>query len=799
MFICLLNNRIAFGALMGIRQSNHDVDPANGFLKLFSRNKAEILVFFVYLFIALVMFWNITVNIVGSLPSSSGASYQSAWGLWWINYATFMLHQNPYFTNYILYPVGANLGAQSLAPVAAILTWPLQQISIAFAYNILFFLGFALSGLFMYMLAKYMVKNKYAAFIAGLVFAFAPVHIAQAYTQLQWTSVEFIPLFALLLIMTIREKHNKYRNAIFAGLSFFMLTFFGDVLQGAMMLFFAVASVVLLFIIERRTFTLKTAKAIALLFVVAAIICSPLIAASVSAHGQGSVSQQSLNDIPHEMLFSDTLSSYFLPSYYNGLFGTVSKSYYNNTYGLNYSGINTTAAASRKVSYIGYTVIALAALGAVFAFRKERTTVAYLGIVFFIFAILALGPVFQATGSMKGSSGPINIGINTSGGNVTGLPLPYVLYRDIPAVNVADQPGAFDIIAEMAIAVLAAFGVEGILSKGGFGKNALAFVVLVAALILVEYNGMPLSGYAASQLTVNATVPVGFAELGNLTGNFSVLQLPALPATNGSFNYPGMAMLYSTSAKRQLVGGYAAVMNQSQQTALESIPLVVQSTYLQGGQGFLYPYPINENYSNLTLIMLAEYKVGFVSIFNNAFSSNDSTNLVNYLESVFGPYPYRDSQVTIFRTSNAIEKHLSSSALDAYVIGNWVPGYLFCVQQCSSEFAAMWWGNSTRAVVLYSSRSGTAIMKTDSMSYYRTDNVAVIDNGKLAGFINATNDTSSRQIFNITLNVTDGLNQILFYEPNSTLEQYNPKYAAYPYFNFGLYNMSFAYSSSSSG
>ncbi len=745
----------------------------------------------IYLVIALAMFWNLAGNAAGSLPNSAGSSYQSAWGLWWVNYATFVLHQNPYFTSYILYPIGANLNAQALAPIAAFLTWPLQQIGVAFAYNVLLFLGFALSGLFMYMLAKYITGNRYAAFIAGLIFAFAPAHIAQSYTGLQWTSVEFMPLFVLLMLMTIRETRHRYFYAVLSGASFFMVTFFGDIQQGAMMLFFAILALAILLFAERRLFDRNTVYALAIMTAVAALMCAPLLALMATAPGQGGVQQAQLSSIPRGMLFSDTLASFFLPSYYNGILGG-SAAYYNSTYGLNYTGIPTLSAASRKVAYLGYTAMALAAVGIAFSFKRERKQLALWSAVLVVFALLALGPVLQITGAVSGSHGPVYIGMNVSNGNVSGMPMPYLLYSYVPVINSVTQPGAFDIVAEMALAMLAAIGVGHLIKTEAIGGKGLAFAVALSLLILIEYNGMPLSGTSAARLTSSAAVPAGFAALGNFSGNYSVLSLPALPAQNGSFGYPGTAMLYSTASKKPLVGGYSAIMNASQQTALETIPLVVQTTYLQGRQGFLYPYPINENYSNLTLLLLDEYGTGIVSMQNGAFSPNDSASLRNYLESIFGAPWYSDNGTTMFQTGGAISRHIAVG-LDAYTVGTWTPGYIFCAQQCNSQFATMWWGGNPRGVYVYSYRNGSIAMGTDALSYYGTANVAVIDNGRLAGFINATNNTIARQRFSVTLNVTRGLNQVILYEPNSTIGQQNPNYAQYPYFNFGIYNMTVTY------
>lgn len=214
------------------------------------RYMLEYKLFLIYLAIALVIFWYLTINITTVVPSGYGDVFQSMFNLWWVPYSIFTLHSSPYFTHLLYYPVGANFVTQTMSPIAGLVTWPLQQVSSAFAYNVLFFTAFALSGLFMYMLAYYITGNKYASFIAGLIFAFSPMHLAQAQGHLDWTLIEFVPLFILFLMKSIFESKKRY--PILAAISFILLTFVGDIEQGIMLFLFAIIAAVLLLIIKRK-------------------------------------------------------------------------------------------------------------------------------------------------------------------------------------------------------------------------------------------------------------------------------------------------------------------------------------------------------------------------------------------------------------------------------------------------------------------------------------------------------------------------------------------------------------------
>ena len=123
--------------------------------------KEYLLLLIVYLAIALVLFWPSTLNITTTVPAGrvgvnaagTGDVYLFLWDLWWLKYSLFSLHTSPYFTQFLYYPVGASLATQTLSPLAGLFSIPLQWVSLGFAYNVILFINFMLSGFFMYLLA----------------------------------------------------------------------------------------------------------------------------------------------------------------------------------------------------------------------------------------------------------------------------------------------------------------------------------------------------------------------------------------------------------------------------------------------------------------------------------------------------------------------------------------------------------------------------------------------------------------------------------------------------------------------
>ena len=726
--------------------------------------------FLVYLLISLVMFWQVTINIFTYVVNGHGDVYQTLFNLWWVPYAVFTLHQSPYLTNLLYYPLGANLVTQTLTPLAGIFSVPLQWVSSGFAYNALFFSSFALSGIFMFALANYFVKNRYAAFIAGLIFAFSPMHIAQSYGHLDWTIIEWVPLFLYFYVRTINERRMRY--ALFAAASFVLLSFMGDMEQGLMVIAATVVFTALYLIFETSKLTDKKALTNLGLFIVfTAIIASPFIIMILPNVSGASISVAQQNSgVVANMQWSNNLLSFFLPSYYNGIFHSIALSYAQSIYALTYKGISYQMNVGERVSYIGYTVLALIIAGLYFDYKKNRLKNTALWLVFgIIFAWLSLGPYLQV------------------GGTVTGIPTIYSLYRLIPIFNIIREPGRFDMIVTLCLAILAAFGFQQ-LTQDKDRKKAFSILVVVSALILLEYNGTPLSGAFASQTITSTQIPLAYSQIGKIPGNFSVLVLPILPnASAEPAQYPGQATYFVSALKKPIIGGYTSRSNASQSLSVSAIPLDQEAQYLQLGYGLAYPSPINENYSNLTLLWLANYNTAFIAVQLSAYNASEQQYLLGYLASLFGQPAYLNSttQTAVFSTEKMITANAGKSPV-AYTIGNWTPGYsLMCnnpYSQCNQTLASMWWGPNPRAVVLLSPKVQNIVMSFSSISVSNQSTLGIYLGSTLVKQVNVYGKAAD---YSVNMTVPAGYNEVAFY---STAAQTAPgQYAA-----FGIDNITFS-------
>lgn len=731
-----------------------------------------------YLIIALVVFWPLVLNAANTTVNGAGDLYQNLWNLWWVNYATFTLHTSAYFTPMLYYPVGASLVTQTLSPIAAYVSLPFQAVSLAFGYNIVLLLDFMLSGFFMYLLADYLVKNKYAAFIAGTVFAFAPMHMAQALSgHLNWTSIEFLPIFILFFLMMIRDKKLIY--SLFAAIAFVFLLFMGDPEQGIITAVFAF--IILLYYalaknLRSEILNIKFAMSLGALVVLILVIGSPFLLPISSAFGNGVLSSASsqLNDISHNMLWSDPVASFLLPSPYNNIFTPLSGSYFS-IYSID---------ATERVSYLGYIALALAAIAAWHDYKKNKLSHTAIWIIGgIIFGWLALGPYVQF-GNLVSS----------------GIPSLYLIYKAIPFFNIIREPARFDMILTLCMAVLAAYGFKA-LAEGVKAKRPeklhieKQYAAIVAFLIIIEYAGFPLTASFIGAHFLNVQIPLAYKQLGALQGNFTVLPIPAIQnASNIQPElYLGRAMYYQTAYHRPILTGYTSRVNETELLPVYTIPLAGAASNLEAGQGLTYASPVNENYSNVTAFWLYNDKVAFIAVDRSAYNLTQQQELFNYLVSVYGQpvyqnlsAPYPNNNVVIFSTANATQR--VGSTMVAYAAGPWVQGYSLCASQftCNATFGQAWWGLNVRAIDVYSPANATVSMNFVAQGYQSSMPVYLYLNS-ISGMVDNITVSTAPARYNLTLQLSKGVNQVFFATQNTTSAT-SPLSA---YLNVGIRNVTF--------
>ncbi|VVB77264.1 Uncharacterised protein [uncultured archaeon] len=737
------------------------------------------LVALAYLAISCVFFWPVIANITSVLPGTGGDVYQSVWELWWVPFSLFTLHSSPYVTSYIYQPVVANLATQTMAPIAGLVSAIFQPIGTAFSFNVIFLLGFVLSGLFTYLLAFHLTKNRMAAFLAGFIFAFSPIHTIQSFGHLQFTNIEFIPLFLLFFIKMVEDR--KPSDAIFAGLSFVLLAFMGDIEQAlmtAMVVFFMLVYLLLTKHNRSKILNLKFLIAFGGMIGIVLLAGSPFIIGIVMAFNSSTLSTVNAQaTTAYNVLYSPDLLSFFIPSSMNGLLAFAAAPL---------ASINAPAPAERTV-YAGYTVLALAIIGLVYSFKDKFKETGILALPLVFFLLLSIGPYLQVGGTLP------TYNYTTGTGGIPGL---YLAYHQIPFFNVLREPGRFDIVIELLLGLLAAFGlakVEHLLTKEKHAQPSLnpnlkyyVFAVFLA-LVVIEYNSLPFSQGAIGASYSSASVSKAYYEIAQLSGNYSVLVLPALQNFSGKLPqlYPGKALYYQTVFEKPLVGGYATRSNDTQVFSMMDLPLAVSASYLESGQGLVYASPIVENYTDASLLLLGAYNVAFVTVEKQAYNQSQLELVVSYLASMFGRPVYIDNATEVFSTYNATRA--AGKKVTAYTpvyMGSqyslWQPGWILCgSHQCNDTVSRTWFSVNPAYITLYAPNYTKVSMNMQAVSPVGQKSVYVFFNRNQPRVLNLT-----QSVQNITLNFTasPGLNQIIFYSKSGNSTTYS---------NIGVVNITF--------
>ena len=187
--------------------------------------KLNITIISVYFILSVVFTYPLVLHIKDSIFGCINCDPSHyLWTFWWFRKCIFELRSNPLITDYIFYPVGANLSLMAFPYIKILLYLLLQHFfTITFSYNLITLLSLTFSAFSMYILTSYFTKNKKIAFLSGILFSYNMHHFQMEATWINLSTTVFIPLYFLYLIKLCREKAN-FMNVFLASLMLFLLT-----------------------------------------------------------------------------------------------------------------------------------------------------------------------------------------------------------------------------------------------------------------------------------------------------------------------------------------------------------------------------------------------------------------------------------------------------------------------------------------------------------------------------------------------------------------------------------------------
>jgi hypothetical protein len=265
------------------------------------------------------------------------------------------------------------------------------------------------------------------------------------------------------------------------------------------------------------------------------------------------------------------------------LFSWVTPSDVQRLWGNRFAHVNAMWTGGERTAFTGFTVLALAAVGAAWGWRHRRRreeracpAVGQWLALTAVFVLLSFGPYLHV-GHRQGARF-IRFGIRYT------LPMPYWLMNSVPVLNGVRIPGRFSVVAILALDVLAALSVAWLMAlvAARYGRRAgLAVPAVALLLLLVEF-------FPKGIVTLKPTIPKPYVAIANDAGRGAVLEIPLQWRTGvGDFGDrqgdQTIFLYYATRHGKPLVGGMAARYPARSRRALQNHPVYSQVLALQQG------------------------------------------------------------------------------------------------------------------------------------------------------------------------------------------------------------------------
>ena len=362
------------------------------------------------------------------------------WRLGWVAHA---IRTNPrgLFDANIFYPANDTLAYSDAMLLPGVALAPLFWAGVhpVIIYNSALFAAFVLSGLATFLLARRLTGSVAAAMVAGVIYAFAPYRFTH-YMHLELQLVFWIPLALLLLHRIVAD--GRVRDGVLLGLAV-AAQFLSCIYVGIFSLaYFTVLVPALLVLTD-----IRCARRLLVPTVVAALITIIIVApyALVYLRAERSVGARSIDEV---RVYSASTASYLSAPAMNRLYG--------------WTAVTDPLRADEMSLFPGIAAVALALLGVLVG--RGRVRFAY-------FAGLAF--TVEMT---RGSSSHVYLW----------------LFEHVRPFQALRSPARIDIIVNLSLAVLSAYGVAFLLARIGHRTWKNLTGASLAALLIVEYASAPL-------------------------------------------------------------------------------------------------------------------------------------------------------------------------------------------------------------------------------------------------------------------------------------------------------------------
>jgi len=456
-----------------------------------------IVVFGLYAVITIIVTWPLASQLNRGVTSAIDP-VSSIWRLGWAQHQL-LHHPLHLFDGNTFYPYRRTLLFDGLELGAAILTLPLALVGLSplAIYNYGVLLSITLGGLAMFLLARRFGAVPVAAFIAGGIYAFAPMQIDRI-GHIAFLSTAWFPLILLFIDRQIAQPRPRDTLALAACLIMGALStqYYAIYLAFLVPLFLAVMAL-------RRV---EVRRIVWIHLLAAGGLALAVIAPFAIAYRQIQVQYGVERSYGQVTYYSATLANFITADGHNRIWGHLTGPL--RSYG---------AYTFERNMFPGLIALALALVGA-WAGRR-RAWEQFLTALAAMAASLAVGPELRLTPASK---------------SVLARHLPYDLfYWHVPGFDSMRAPGRFGVLFLLGIAGLAATGATAILRRFASRDaprmiRARSVAIAVSGVMLIaiaaEYADVPL---AIVPLESGAAIPAEYRWLATQP-DARVIELPLL-------------------------------------------------------------------------------------------------------------------------------------------------------------------------------------------------------------------------------------------------------------------------------
>lgn len=464
-------------------------------------NHFHLLVFLLYSVLTVIMTLPLALHPGDQLlGTDSNALNDTFFSVWIFGWQAYQLAADPLnlFQGNIFFPFQNTLAFSEIILPGALMYLPLAYASHnpVWAYNVVVLFTFPLNAFAMYLYALDWFREaadderqrtddvtQYAAFIAGLVFAFCTYKMGEL-RHVQLLLAMFMPLTLMYVARFVRKPnwHNAFLTALFFALNALSSLYY------AVFLAFAIALYAIVdFAVRRYRITRAHLGFGVLALGIAAILVAPFLLPFLRLEGEYNFSEGR-----NPRLFSARPYSYIAAPASQWLYGNLTRAFY--------------TASKGQPMFPGIAATLLGLWGIVTMLREKSGAWLFPVLLALLGIVLSFGP-------------DLILGRTTT--PALPFPLPYhFLALVVSPLKSLNAPSRFAVLTMLALALLAAYGVYALMRRAP--RWRFAIVGACAALIVLEYipaplrlapveagaNVSPLYGFLAQQPQGDALVHV---------------------------------------------------------------------------------------------------------------------------------------------------------------------------------------------------------------------------------------------------------------------------------------------------